>query len=156
MRVIFLDIHGVLNDHEDMTIHKNKIALLNTILWATGAKIVLTSSWRYMVHKGDMTIDGLNYLFLTHGLKNMPVIDVTEADSPKSNLNRGRMIQRWLQNCRECIESFVVLDDLDDSPEGLSPVGQYLVKTNSNVGLTKRHADRAIDILKNPILPLPI
>jgi hypothetical protein len=156
MRVIFLDIHGVLNDHDDLTIHKNKIALVNTILMETGAKIVLTSSWRYMVHKGDMTIDGLNYLFLTHGLKNMPLIDVTEADSPRSNLSRGQMILRWLQNCRENIESFVVLDDLDDSPQGLSPVGQYLVKTNSNVGLTKKQVEKAIDILKNPILPLPI
>jgi len=156
MRIIFLDIHGVLNDHDDLTIHKNKIVLLNSILMETGAKIVLTSSWRYMVHKGDMTIDGLNYLFLTHGLKNMPLIDVIEADSPKSNLSRGQMILRWLKNCRETIESFVILDDLDDRPQGIAPVGQYLVKTNSNVGLTKKQVDKAIDFLKNPLLPLPI
>lgn len=50
MRLLFLDIDGVLNTHELLDpevmcgqIHKDKVVLLNEVLRQTGAKIALSS-----------------------------------------------------------------------------------------------------------------
>lgn len=50
--VIFLDIDGVLNVHglpgEDGGLDPEKVCLLGGAIYETGAKIVLSSAWRYM------------------------------------------------------------------------------------------------------------
>ena len=56
MKVIFLDVDGVLNsqqlfekceDDQLISVDEDNIKNLKTIVDATGAKIVLSSSWRY-------------------------------------------------------------------------------------------------------------
>ena len=47
----------------------NAIYGMNKIIEETGCKIVLSSAWRYLVHGGAMTLDGLDCLFCSHGLK---------------------------------------------------------------------------------------
>ena len=57
MKVIFLDVDGVLNsqqlfekceDDQLISVDEDNIKNLKTIVDATGAKIVLSSSWRYV------------------------------------------------------------------------------------------------------------
>ena len=72
--IVFLDIDGVLNSHKP---HPNGYCGIspecaqrfNHILDKfPDVKLVISSSWRYLVHSGSMTIIGLENLFLSHGL----------------------------------------------------------------------------------------
>lgn len=90
MKVIFLDIDGVLNSHEWDTetmcgqIHKDKVALLNGVLRVTEAKIVLSSAWRYIVYRGECNLRGL-------GIHSKPT---TERKCTIANLNKVFLIGR--------------------------------------------------------------
>ena len=65
MSILFLDIDGVLNTHENDPevmcgqIHRDKVQLLNGVLRDTGARIVLSSAWRYSIYRNEATLMGL-------------------------------------------------------------------------------------------------
>lgn len=46
VKVIFLDIDGVLNTNSDRNISDEKLIFLSELVSKTGAEIVLSSSWR--------------------------------------------------------------------------------------------------------------
>ena len=71
--ILFLDIDGVLNGHEQDAQGYNRIqpgpvVHLNRILAETEARLVISSSWRYLVHSGAMTLEGFSYMLITHGI----------------------------------------------------------------------------------------
>jgi hypothetical protein len=161
MKLIFLDIDGVLNGHEwdddaqSCTISRECIRQLNRILKATQARIVLSSAWRYMILGEDMTCRGFQYLLRTHGACGVRIIDTTRRerllpspDSPPDMMrvhpdeNRGDIIAEWLA-AHDPPEAYVVLDDDDDQ---ISSQHQAVI-TDSDIGLTETDADRAIQIL---------
>ena len=146
-KLIFLDIDGVLNGHES---HGNGycgtrpdcVARFNRILSATGAAIVVSSAWRYLVLSGSMTIVGLENLLLSHGVDCREKIrDVTRPDV--GDEMRGLQISLWLKSRKFPPDAYVVLDDMDD----ISAYGHPFVRTESKTGLTDEDADRAIAIL---------
>jgi len=110
MKVIFLDVDGVLNSDEYIdkikklnvnTIKRkvsiNKISILKQAVDATGARVVLTSSWRY---RKDGTL--LKSLLLKYGIC---------ADStPFIDNNRGIEIKSYLSNNPD-VDRYVILDD---------------------------------------------
>src|SRR4051812_40049868 len=73
MKIVFLDLDGVLNGHERFEngyygIRQENVAELNFLLKSVPtAKIVLISSWRYMLYD-SMTLDGFTNLLLSHGV----------------------------------------------------------------------------------------
>lgn len=148
MRVIFLDIDGVLNGHDwDEDAASNRIrpecvAMLNRIVSATGAQIVLSSAWRYMILKGAMTRLGFDYLLRTHGGCGLHVIDTTEPDVTMGADERGQQIANWLAT-HDPVDSYVVLDDEDYGITKRHPA----VITESTIGLTREDSDKAIAIL---------
>src|ERR1043166_3292493 len=99
MRVIFLDIDGVLNQcdwkegDECPAIHPGCVKQLNKILEATRAKIVVISNWRHQLNRGDMTTDGFAFLLRTHGVKYAQVIGATGEHRTRLR-HRGQMITR--------------------------------------------------------------
>ena len=110
MKVIFLDVDGVLNSDEYFDKIKNvnicgieseidveKIKLLKKAVDETGANVVLSSSWRY-----TKNAQYLKELLLRYGIK----IDST----PLIQNKRGLEIKQWLLNHPE-VEKFVILDD---------------------------------------------
>ena len=110
MKVIFLDVDGVLNSDEYFDKIKNvnicgieseidveKIKLLKKAIDETGANVVLSSSWRY-----TKNAQYLKELLLRYGIK----IDST----PLIQNKRGLEIKQWLLNHPE-VEKFVILDD---------------------------------------------
>ena len=110
MKIIFLDIDGVLNSDEYFDKIKNlningiendidisKIILLKKSLDETGAKIVLTSSWRYTRKAQE-----LKQLLLSYGI----IVDCT----PFIDNERGIEIKKWLQEHND-VQDFVILDD---------------------------------------------
>lgn len=152
MKVIFLDIDGVLNSHNYLTrpdlqpdsifqnIDPQKIQLLGEIVKATGAKLVLSSSWRNSLtaalqpadYEGRCLIGAL----ALHGLA---LFDKT----PFLEEERGAEIQQWLAGHGDT-DRFAILDDDHFDWGGLEP---YWVKTSYYTGLTGEHAAAAIDLL---------
>lgn len=155
MRVIFLDIDGVLNGHEfneaaqSNSIDRPCMERLNRILRETKARIVISSAWRYMVHGGAMTVKGFDYLLRSHGMNAGCVIDVTCPDETFDGLrkfgDRWQQIELWLSQHPE-VTSYVVLDD---EPPGLIACNDRdrMVTTDGTIGLTDCDADKAIAIL---------
>ena len=110
MKVIFLDVDGVLNSDEyfDKIRKKNidgiesevdveKIKLLKQAVIQTGAKVVLSSSWRHT--KNGEQLKELLAKF-----------EIYTDRTPYLQNKRGIEIKQWLIN-NENIEDFVILDD---------------------------------------------
>ena len=58
MKVIFLDIDGVLNTNSDREISDDKLKLLSELVSKTGADVVLSSSWRNWWNNPKTNIPG--------------------------------------------------------------------------------------------------
>ena len=127
MKVIFLDIDGVLNCKNRLT-HANSPTspmlrwCLNSAicLIPPGAKAVLSSTWRY---------DSIGVFSARHF--GIPFIDTT-PDLPDEP--RCREILNWLEHHPE-VERFAVLDDEDDDLDDLP-----LFQPSSSTGLTEQIA----------------
>ena len=151
MKVIFLDVDGVLNSDEYIDkikklnvntikskVSVNKIGLLKQAVDATGARVVLTSSWRY---RRDGTL--LKGLLLKYGIC---------ADStPFIDNKRGLEIKKYLLDNPD-LEDFVILDDevFDSFDEELI---KHLIKISDKngrgfgEGLLPKDVDRIIERL---------
>lgn len=153
MKVIFLDVDGVLNFESCSErlngfyfVEDSRIELLKQIVDATGAKIVLSSSWRsgwYDQDEGKETIDLDMYKGLIEKLNehNLKLIDKTGYD-----LERGDEIQTWLNEwTEEPVEAFVIIDDL--SGRHFHGIAEHLVQTSWKHGLQEKHVRKAIEIL---------
>lgn len=151
---IFLDIDGVLNAHEfdhaaqSNLIDRDKVGRLNRILQETGANVVLSSAWRYMVHGGAMTLQGMDYLLRTHGMIGGRLKGITEPDATTDSSDRGGQITRWVVGNGWDLYGetgrHVVIDDMD---LGITAAGHPLVMTDGKIGLTDADMDKAIRIL---------
>jgi hypothetical protein len=162
MKVIFLDIDGVLNTGAysvhffelmkliDKTRKEAKafrqeilrdefgnkfdpltIDALKNIIEATGAKIVVSSTWRK---------SGLYFIEKMWEFRDLPgeIIDIT----PILNTPRGEEIDYWLKENE--VDSYLILDDDRDMlPEQES----NFIRTNGTYGLTLTDAEKAIEIL---------
>lgn len=137
MKIIFLDVDGVLNNA------KYAMAQVDAAAWDpacvervrrmvndTGAKIVISSTWRWM-HTLEWFVQQLQ----------CDVIDATGSGCS----SRGQEIQNWLDREHDdLIECFVILDDDPDMLESQRP---YVVQTHFEIGLTDEHVRQAIVIL---------
>lgn len=152
MKVLFLDIDGVLNSHMwaeegggfGCAPH-NRPASRNLLKWdpaavknlrditdATGAKIVISSSWRGY---GNQAVRTWQDMFSCYDWPQAPVIDETPDLNRMENgiyvsRIRGDEVAAWLE-ANGPVESYVCLDDdADFRPE------QPLVRTDMRYGLT--------------------
>ena len=151
MKIIFLDVDGVLNsiDSEDrlgafIGIDYSGVKLLREIVDKTDAKIVLVSSWKRRWHKTKEDQGILaNYLDKRLAEENLEIIDKTKD----SITNRGEGIFNWLSVHPE-VDSWIILDDeiFDDYIEyGCMP---HLVQTSFyDGGLKEKHVEQAISLL---------
>jgi hypothetical protein len=168
VKLLFLDVDGVLNAHEfhpDIMcgqIHRDKVELLNGILLSTGARIVLSSAWRYIVYRGEMNLMGMEWLLRSHGVLANRLVGITRRDTTVDrppdwkgdlqtwvkNDERGEQISDWLETCIgmtgfNC-SGYVVIDDMD---LGISAAGHPFVQTDGSVGMRAEHAKKAVEIL---------
>ncbi len=160
LAVVFLDIDGVLNAHDRhpstgyCSIDRGCAVRLGRILDATGARIVMTSSWRYLVHSGSMTIEGLRNLLFTHWIDGSRLLgitrrDITDGTDLPTVTDRGTQIMEWL-NDNLYVGLYVVMDDMD---LGTTNYGHPFIQTDGKVGLTDADASRAIQILRTAADP---
>jgi hypothetical protein len=156
-RYIFLDIDGVLNtersyksfvyagqpwrDENGPFFDQESVGNLRHIIDATQADVVITSTWK---HKG---LDAMHRLWT---LREMPgiLLGVTpESSSNDFYCSRGMEILKWLsQNAPDDPNEYRYVI-IDDSQFILPEQMPYLVKTSSEVGITKEDAEKAIATL---------
>lgn len=138
--IVFLDIDGVLNhedylkysDNTDMSnmLDPKAINLINDLLQATKAKIVISSSWRL-----GHSLNEIQNLFQKVGFHYPERIIGATIDLP--NKPRGDEIALWLAQVP--IDAFVIFDDDED----MSSVQENLIQTQFVDGLQKIHIDLA-------------
>ena len=152
MKIIFLDIDGVLNCQSSKSrcqcfigIDNKKVKTLRKIVEATNSKIVLCSSWKSeWEHNKNEQKELANYLDRKLNRENLFILDKTNDNG----WNRGQGIIDWMKN--KSIESFVIIDD--EIFEDYEPLGliDKLVKTSfydNNGGLQEEHVKLVIKIL---------
>ncbi len=146
MKLVFLDIDGVLNSHDWYTrrssrqrpsdeIDPDAAKRVQRLCDETGAKIVISSTWR-LLHK----LPALKRVLAAKGLT-APVIGVTPC-LPGSKI-RGEEIQLWLDRYLELegdfsrgpVEGMVILDDDSD----MGKLAPWLVRTPFETGFVDGH-----------------
>ena len=187
MNIIFLDIDGVLNGYNRWNtlgwdivckfnserlrnwyreftnpcgVHEKKVKLLAKIVHRTGAKVVMSSTWRHsywkFVNGESDSIDDVKKLDSLFNKYNIDVIDIT----PKSKSGRREdEIIAWLSRHENEVDSFVILDDERFDLECFAD--KELIQTSSvskgeiirgfdheDTGLKRKHVKKAINILK--------
>lgn len=151
MKVLFLDVDGVLNEDTTPTrtksrvifIDEEKLMRLKRIVDATGAKIVLSSTWRYDRDDPRYNADFLELQEAFHNV-GLDFYDFTPIDA--IGIRRGMEIKAWLGLHPE-VERYIILDDalFDYEARGLLP---HLVKTEfCDGGLTEELTQEAIVLL---------
>jgi hypothetical protein len=149
MKVIFLDVDGVLNSKASWTVcdvipvkhaPQNKgarldpllVGRLRTILEATGAKIVVHSTWR------DGLMEPLVDYLEAHGISESEIIGRT----PLMGWRKHVEILAWLSAHPE-VTKWIVLDDMPIFPAN----HHNLLLTTWDTGLQPGHVVRAIETL---------
>ena len=136
MKVIFLDIDGVLNTNSDREISDDKLKLLSELVSKTGADVVLSSSWRYGWNQLKLNQPGTRIYRLKQLLKDN---DIVIKDTIGLDLTKYIQIKNYLNT--NMISNYVVLDD---EPIDIA----NLVKTDADVGLTQLDCQKAYQLLK--------
>lgn len=157
MKVIFLDIDGVLlpipPGIKPCTLRsRNATASFDTpctrtlaaLTAETGAKLVLTSNWRYIHTQDD--IAGRENLDRQLAGFQLSLWDETPAFPLKSSLYRWDEISAWLKQHPET-ESYCILDDV--ALPGFP--AERTVLCDAQWGLTEKDAERARMLLMQPL-----
>ena len=168
-KVIFLDVDGVLNSsrtlYEDISLEDDLISNLKELVDKTGAKIILSSSWRLSTEAVATLMDKLDKFGLVISGMTCDGVDLDwlekyEFDATKKSLDtkfdwdenrqikithdRGAEIFKWLHDHDDC--AYVILDDeIEDIKPYFSE--SVIVKTSYKTGLTKEDVKKAIQIL---------
>lgn len=141
MKVLFLDIDGVLNNFADRNFGEKFSSAacqnLNELLkLEPELKIVISSAWRIW------GVEYMKSILHKNGVDSSRIIDRTGDENGK----RGYQIQCWLDRHPE-VTNIVILDDESDMEHLMSK----LVKTSSFIGLTSKEVKQAVKVLKKPL-----
>lgn len=160
-KIIFLDVDGVLNTLINRKIQKqsgnstvsdkikipgDKIFRLKRIVDATGAKIIMSSSWRLGFSNG---CPSPAYINLNNQLRNYNIF--CEGWTPvEKNRNRGIEIQWWLDSFFNKYGYYPQYVIIDDGRVGILDIHRgHLVRTHETYGLQDIHVTIAINILNS-------
>ncbi len=142
MKVLFLDIDGVLIPFRANKFDPKCLENLKLIHTAVNFEIVLSSTWRMF----PGSTDAVNRKLEEYGLPR--IFDKTPIFK---NSSRGQEICSWLDERSDVVEGWVAVDDIEldhrSSPVYSRMVG-HCVLTDPLVGLNKQLADKTIEILK--------
>ena len=166
MKVIFLDIDGVMNGSDPAensaggeqpvrAVQEEKVRLLAQLVKRTGAKVVLHSGWRFLFGEGLRPIhpeaERLVCLLGGCGLSLYGMTpDLTDEQirrTKKFSRVKAREILQWLREHSDGAEeiSWIVLDDLD---LGNEQVAACQIRTDGRVGLTEADVEAAVRLLQ--------
>lgn len=152
MKIIFLDIDGVLNsmqyiirlnglfDRPENQMDPEAVVRLNRLTDATGAKLVISSTWRIpFLNEGNL--DALSRMIRSYKI----TAEVVGMTPRKFTSNRAQEISIWLHDTDLEVEQYVIIDDSVSDLDGLE---DRLVATKFNDGIQDEHVEKAIALLK--------
>lgn len=161
-KVIFLDIDGVLNRHDEryptrekspmgfVGVGQKHIDQLKRIVNETGAYIVLSSDWKMCFEdlncNPKKAIEDGKYLWNRLNDNGCRIVEKTDDRSVGNDYSTGRGygIRKYLKAHPE-VTDYVILDDIEFF-DFTGELKEHLVLLD--YPLTKRSADKAIKILK--------
>ena len=156
MKAIFLDIDGVIvtptslqsnaalgREPEEFRCDRVSLAYLGQLVARTGAKVVLSSSWRGDLDTRDPLL-GAIVGNLLHQLESVgaPLFDVTPS---LPGADRSAEIGAWLDE-HPC-KAYVILDDRARFEERPDVAKGHLVLIENSDGIRQEHFRRALDVL---------
>lgn len=143
MKILFLDIDGVLNSaktfedkHRHEAIDTAMVERINSVVNATGCQIVISSTWRVL-----WDLNELRHILEAHGLR-----DVVVGATPDMG-RRDVEILAWLEEHSE-VQQFAVVDD---DAHDLTKVSHRLVQTSFLTGILDEHVDQLVELLSKPV-----
>jgi hypothetical protein len=139
MKVIFLDFDGVLVTAHDRYKAGSPFCVfnLNRITDATGAKLVVSSSWRILFEMDELVRFLREWGVTGEVIGKTPVIHDVE---------RGIEIQKWLKMNRSLnVTDIIILDDDSD----MAHLKHELIKCCAHNGLGEPQVEAAIERLGN-------
>lgn len=147
-KVIFLDVDGVLNCSDTKAkyqgfigIDNKKVKLLAKLVNATGAIIVLSSSWKHYWDKNPEYCDEFG-IYLNKKLlqENLTIFDKTYD---RKKWCRGEGIKKYIEEHN--VKNFVVLDDEVFDFEDYETIFQNWIQTDYfKKGITEEQIELAI------------
>ena len=172
MKVIFLDIDGVMNSanfyrrkcskswewtnmfgkYISYSVDPDAVILLNRLIKETGAVVVLSSTWRngpqFPALKEDFRKIGIDIFdrcpcWGLKGVTDWIRVEDDNGHSYTTQIPRGEIVDAWLKEHPE-VEGYVILDDSDVFTDEHR---NHLVITDDEVGITEKDVLKAIDIL---------
>lgn len=155
MKVIFLDIDGVLNcgrwikelqggfDNPINQMCPAAVARLNRITDATRAKIVVSSTWRMaFMNRCAEPLVSLQGCLRQYGITG-DIIGMTPRKENAVRNVRGKEIQAWLDEHYSEVDKYIIIDDDSD----MGKLHTHHVKTLFEDGLLDEHVDVIIERL---------
>jgi len=145
MKVLFLDIDGVLNKLQPQRngycgFDPMCVENLNYVLLSVpDLQIVISSSWRYMIVPRVMTLEGFEFMLLSAGVCcRSRVVGSTIRDEEVPE--RADQVRHWLNNHTD-VTQHLALDDMDWDFGSRKVVS---LRTDSHKGLTEQEAEQII------------
>lgn len=155
MIYIFLDIDGVLNCGDTKErfcgltgIDPDKVKLLKQIVRSTGAKIILTSTWKYGWEPVKKRLNDEYANYLDKALYNEDLKAYAKTDD--QGYDRGQGIIDYLQ--QRPANAWVVLDDNIFNDFKRLGICEHLILTDfDGEGLTQEHVNQAIKMIRDQL-----
>jgi len=152
MKVIFLDFDGVINDYMTINeINEYNVEMLKRIVNETGAKVVVTSSWKMPYQRNNRDIESFvnnNYYAQILKENGIDIIDWTPYMKQQGikDDQREQEILEYLKNHPEVTE-YLILDD-DYIIESLK---EHEIFLDLSSGLREKYVEPAIKILNGEL-----
>lgn len=147
--IIFLDIDGVITSGRTGYNYFDLYAVrfINWICAEGNCKIVISSTWRYNHDKAffDLYFQNIHTDWSTPDL--LRKMDGGIYLSPK----RGIEIDKWLDDHKDQIENYLILDDDSDMTE--NQLKEHFIKTNTYNGLLFENYIKIVEFFKIKKIP---
>lgn len=151
VRIIFLDIDGVLNNYLEREGHRQLsdrcVGLLNRLTDETGAKIVLSSTWRL-----GKSLEEIQVMAKDLGITGEVIGRTEDLRGKHPSIVRGNEIDHWINTNTDIIGDKYVFRNyviLDDDCDMLYFQRNNYVNCDPAVGITERTVFKAKAILLN-------
>jgi len=145
MKILFLDVDGVINSEETFRVNGHArfpidaymAFLVGKIQLDTDCKVVLSSSWRHHSESVEYIHNRIVNIYDTTGSEPLDL----DRPSGVENCQRGREIKAWMESQKYKIDKYAILDDDSDMlPEQLPNFFQ----TSWKIGLTDEITEKII------------
>lgn len=143
-RFLFLDIDGVVSPLRGKAFDSACMGELRRVIERTGAKIVLSSTWRTAASTRKAVDEQLEKHAIPACYSYTPEIMLRTTNVGAIRVNE---IEAWLKECTVKVLAWVAVDDMNLAHKNTTNFADHFVHVDSSEGLTAGKADRLIALL---------